>query len=149
MKHAVLLVDEDENLLHGLVRALRGQPYQIYTAKSGEEARWVLKRQSIDVIVAEEQIPGLCGTDLLAWVADYFPEVMRILLAGHPSVATAVRAINEGGVFRFFTKPCREFDLAVAIREALEQGDQLRKARRLLESAPRQLPSPVSGEGRG
>jgi two-component system, probable response regulator PhcQ len=135
MKHAVLLVDDDENLLHRLVRSLRGQPYQVYTAKSGEEARWVLKRQSIDVVVADEQIPELSGTDLLAWVADYFPEVMRILLTGHASVATALRAINKGGVFRFFTKPCKESELAAAIRQALEQGDEMRPARRLLESA--------------
>jgi two-component system, probable response regulator PhcQ len=135
MKHAVLLVDDDENLLHGLVRALREQPYQVYTAQSGEEARWVLKRQSIEVVVADEQIPGLSGTDLLAWVADYLPECVRILLTGHADVATAVRAVNEGGVFRFFTKPCKEFELAVAIRQALERGDELRRARRLLESA--------------
>ncbi len=135
MRHAVLLVDDDENLLHGLVRSLREQPYQVYTATSGEEARWVLKRQRIDAVVADEQIPGLSGTDLLAWVADYFPDCMRILLTGHPSVAIAVRAVNEGSVFRLFTKPCREFELAVAIREALERGDELRTARRLLESA--------------
>ena len=136
MTHALLLVDDDENVLHGLARALRGQPYRIYTAKSGEEAMWVLKRQSIDVIVTDEWMPGLLGTDLLAWVAEHYPDVMGIVLTGRPSVETAVRAINEGAVYQFFVKPCKEVDLAIAIRKALERREELRRSRQLLEPAP-------------
>ena len=135
MTHALLLVDDDENLLHGLARALRRQPYQIYTAKGAEEATWVLKGRSVDVIVTDEKMPGMRGTELLAWVADHYPEVMRIMLTGHASVEVAVRAINEGGVFRFFVKPCREVDLAIAIRKALEKSEEVRKNRQLLELA--------------
>ena len=133
MMHAVLLVDDEDNVLRGLVRALRGQPYRLYTAKSGEEAMWVLKRQTVDVVVADEMMGGLSGTDLLAWVADNYPDVMRIVLTGHPSVDLAVRAINGAGVYRFFVKPCKEVDLAIAIRTALERSDELRRNRRLLE----------------
>lgn len=132
MPRAVLLVDDDQNLLYGLARALRHQPYLVYTAKSGEEAMWILKTRAVDVVVADEQMPGLSGTELLAWVAQCFPDVMRIVLTGHPSVETAIRAINEGTVFQFFTKPCKEMDLAIAIGKAMERRQQARQQRQPL-----------------
>lgn len=120
MSHIVLLVDDDSNILNGLVRALRHQPFEIFTARSGEEAMDVLKRRNVDVVVADEQMPGISGSDLLAWIAEHFPETTRIVLTGHPTAETAIRAINEGTVYRFFTKPCNPVDLALAIRRSLE-----------------------------
>lgn len=127
MSHTVLLVDDDDRVLNGLARTLRGQPYQIYTAKSGEEAKWVLKSQMVDVVVTDERMPGLSGTDLLAWVAGHRPEVVRIVLTGYATVDTVIRAINEGGVYHYFTKPCNEFELSVVIHKAIEQKDRLRR----------------------
>ncbi|NLS95571.1 MAG: response regulator [Planctomycetaceae bacterium] len=120
MNHTVLLVDDDANVLHGLTRALRHQPFDIFTARSGEEAIDVLKRRRIHVVVADEQMPGITGGDLLAWIAEQFPETTRMVLTGHPTAETAIRAINEGLVYRYFTKPCNPIELAVAIRRALE-----------------------------
>jgi two-component system probable response regulator PhcQ len=119
----VLLVDDDENILRGLVRVLRNQPYHLFTARSGEEAVRVLMTHPVKVIVADEQMPGMTGSDLMAWVSENCPETKRIVLTGHASTATAIRAINEGGVFRFFTKPCNEVELALAIRQALEADE--------------------------
>ena len=120
MEHVVLLVDDDQNILHGLARALRHQPYRLFTATSAEEALLVLKTRSVNVIVSDEQMPGMCGTDLLAWVAANCPDVTRIVLTGSPTVEAAIRAINDCAVFQFFTKPCNPAHLAVAIRKALE-----------------------------
>ena len=82
MSHTVLLVDDDENVLYSLARALRQQPYSLYTAKSAEEAMMVLKTRNVDVVVADDRMPGMCGSDLLVWVASHYPDVMRILLTG-------------------------------------------------------------------
>ena len=120
MKHTVLLVDDDSNILHGLTRALRHQPYRIHTARSGEYALQVLRTGRVDVVVADEHMPGMSGCDLLAWVAKNCPEVARIVLTGHPTAETAIRAINEGVVYQFFTKPCDPVKLAIAISKALE-----------------------------
>jgi len=124
MNHIVLLVDDDENVLHGLARALRRQPYQLYTARSGEEAMSILKAHPVDVVVADEQMPGMSGSELLAWIARSYPEVMRIVLTGRATAETAIRAINEGAVYHFFTKPCHEVQLALTIRKALEEKEQ-------------------------
>lgn len=123
MNHTVLLVDDDSNLLHGLTRALRHQPFDLFTVRSAEEAMDVLKRRSIRVVVADEQMPGMSGGDLLAWAAENFPETTRIVLTGHPTAEQAIRAINEGVVYRYFTKPCNPADLAITIRKALEEQD--------------------------
>ncbi len=59
-------------------------------------------------------------------------------MAGHPTLPAALRAINEGKVYQFFTKPCNEIDLAITIRRALEQKDLNEKSRELLEVTKRQ-----------
>ena len=130
MKPTVLLVDDDEGVLHGLARALRHQPYRLHTARSAEEAIWAMKSGRVDVIVSDETMPGMPGSDLLAWSAGAFPDVVRIMLTGNATTATAIRAINEGAVYHFFTKPCDVVQLAITIRKALEHRESLREARR-------------------
>ena len=84
------------------------------------------KTHLVDVIVSDEKMPGLTGTELLAWVAGHYPQTIRslYLLTGQASVDTAIRAINEAAVYKLFLKPCKEFDLAMAIRRALEQRNE-------------------------
>jgi DNA-binding NtrC family response regulator len=139
MSHIVLLVDDDPNLLAGLSRALRRQPYQICTARSGEEALWVLKTRDVDVVVSDQRMPGMLGNQLLAWIAQNRPEVMRIMLTGHAEAETAIEAINTGSVYQFFIKPCNEVQLAVAIRKAIEHKTLLAERRRLLEALQSRL----------
>lgn len=116
----VLLVDDDPNLLRGICRNLRAQPFQLLTARSANEALAVVKAHTIGVIVCDERMPGGSGTELLAWIAKHCPEVVRIVLTGHTTPQTTMRAINEGRVFRFFSKPCDPTELAIAIHEGLE-----------------------------
>lgn len=134
MKQVALLVDDDTESINGTARLLHEQPFQLYTARSGQDAMAAIKAHNIDVVVAEEQMPQMSGTKLLIWVRNYFPEVARIILTGHPTVENAARSINEAGVFHYLTKPCSGFDLAVAIRKALEHKALIQENRRLLES---------------
>jgi len=133
MDNIVLLVDDDDHVLHGLARVLRKQPYQLYTTRSADEAIATLKAHDVDVVVADERMPGMPGTRLLAWIADNFPNVVRIVLTGHATAEAAIRAINEGAVYQFLTKPCDEVRLAVTIRKALEHSNLLKENRRLLD----------------
>ncbi len=138
MSHNVLLVDDDLNLLAGLRRTLRREPYEILVAQGATEAFEVLGTKAIDVIVSDEAMPGMSGTDFLARVSLIYPETIRIILTGNATLDTAVRAINEGKVYRFLTKPCNPFDLAITIRQALEHRDLLVKSRQLLREVRRQ-----------
>ncbi len=124
MEDVVLLVDDDINILRSLARLLRNQPYRLYTASSGEEALLILKSRDVDVVVTDEQMPGMRGGDLLAWIAANRPEIVSIVLTGRPTVDDAIRAINEGAVYQYFTKPCNPARLATAILKALEHRSQ-------------------------
>jgi DNA-binding NtrC family response regulator len=61
-----------------------------------------------------------------------------MILTGHASLESAIRAINEGEIYRFFTKPCNVIDLAMTIRHALEQKDLMQENQRLLKVVKRQ-----------
>jgi len=138
MTHTVLLIDDDPHILSGLQRVLHKEPYAILTAATAEEAAGILADQSVDLIVCDEEMPGMSGTEFLSHVAHQCPDTVRIVLTGHPSVPATLRAINEGKVYHFFTKPCNEIDLAIAIRHALTQKDFEEKSRELLEVTRRQ-----------
>lgn len=138
MTHTVLLVDDEPNVLEGLTRVLRKEPYEILTANSAEEAAGLLEDNQVDLIVCDEEMPGMSGTEFLARVTRDYPDVVGIMLTGHPTLPAALRAINEGKVYQFFTKPCSEIDLAITIRRALEQKDLKQKSRELLEVTKRQ-----------
>ncbi len=120
MPPSILFVDDEPHVLHALARRLRGQPYTIYTARSGQESLQVVKAHRVDVIVADEHMPGMSGSELLSWMAQNFPDIPRIVLTGRPDVHSAIRAINDGRVFRYLTKPCAIEELASAIQQALE-----------------------------
>jgi two-component system probable response regulator PhcQ len=139
MKPTVLLVDDDENVLLGLQRALRKLPYQMLTAKSGEVAMQILNSRDVDVMVVDEVMPGVSGSDLLAWAAENARDTVRIMLTGNATVSTAIRAINEGKVYHFFTKPCDDVQLAIAIGKAVEHRALLAENQRLLDLNRRQF----------
>jgi DNA-binding NtrC family response regulator len=138
MKRRVLLVDDDECVLEGLKRVLSREPWEIIVACGGEAALALLETQPVDVVVSDERMPGISGTELLMRVGARYPETVRIVLTGHGSLEIAIRAINEGEVYRFLTKPCSPLELAVAIRQGLAHQDLLRESRRLLHTFRRQ-----------
>lgn len=138
MQHTVLLVDDERNLLEALGRALRHEPYRILAATSGAEALQILAKTRVDVIVADEKMPGMSGTELLAKARRAYPDAMRIILTGQASLESAIRAINEGEVYRFLTKPCDHADLAITIRHALQQKALMDETQRLLRTIRRQ-----------
>ncbi len=138
MKGTVLLVDDDRHLLEGICRALRKEPFEIRMAASAEEALELLGRHPVDVIVTDEEMPGMSGTVLLRHVRDRYPDTIRFIMTGKSTMDVAIEAINNGGITRFFLKPCDCADLGVSIRQGLQQRQLMLAARRLLEKTKRQ-----------
>lgn len=121
----ILLVDDEPHILAALQRLLRDQPYTIHTASNAREAESQVKRWPIGLVVTDDQMPGQRGTQFLAWLARECPQIVRIVLTGNAHPDTAMRAVNEAQVFRFFAKPADPVRLAIAIREGLEQSGKL------------------------
>lgn len=119
----VLLVDDDPAVTDALRRALFAKPFRVVTANSGEEALRRCRQGDIDAVVADEQMPGMAGSELLARVRVEAPGAARLILTGHASIDAVIRAINEGGVTRYLRKPCPPPVLAREIEFALTERD--------------------------
>ncbi|MFN8389430.1 MAG: response regulator [Bdellovibrionota bacterium] len=134
----VLLVDDEEHVLEGLRRVLRNERYQLVTASSAAAAIAIVKTRRVDVVVADEHMPNCSGTELLRILRETFPGILAIMLTGKADLEVALRAINQGEVYRFLTKPCPQLELTVAIREALKQKEIVTQCRKLIDHMRRQ-----------
>ncbi|NWJ39933.1 MAG: response regulator [Geothrix sp.] len=133
MTHRTLLVDDDRNILSGYQRVLR-KNIILDVAQGGQEAlRMLLEQGPYGVVVADMQMPGMSGLELLAKAQFACPDTVRIMLTGNTDQKTAADAVNQGQVFRFLTKPCSPQDLELAIHAGQRQYDLVRAERELLE----------------
>lgn len=118
-KARVLLVDDEPMVTQGLTRALMDAPYVFIPVQSAASALEVLGRIPIDVIVCDEKMPEMQGSELLTEVRKLYPDVIRIMLTGHASVQSAITAIEDGCVYQYLHKPCNPADLASCIHNGL------------------------------
>ena len=121
MKPKILLVDDEPNITQALTKRLRHEEYEIFSAPTTEEALQILAREPIDVVVADEQMPGMTGSELQAVVCREYPDTVRIILTGQANMEAAIRAINEGKIYHFLEKPCDAEQIAAIICQALQQ----------------------------
>lgn len=132
MKNTILLVDDEANVLTSLTRALIDDPYEILTASGGLQALDIVENKTIKVIVSDERMAGMQGSELLSAVKHRSPHTVRILLTGHATLEAAMQAVNEGEIYRFFTKPWDDTQLRFALLSAVEKYDLEAENRRLL-----------------
>jgi DNA-binding NtrC family response regulator len=137
-RHTILIVDDEENIRSALVRALMDEPYEILTASSAEEALALLASTPCTVVLTDERMPGMDGATFLGIVRNRWPETVRMMLTGHASVESTMRAVNTGEIYRFFIKPWDDLLLKLAIRSAIEKHDLEEENRRLLRTVKRQ-----------
>jgi len=131
-KPRVLLVDDEEHNLEFLERVFR-QGFSVACAKSGKDALDLLRRETFDVIVADQLMPGMSGVELLQRSMEYCPEAIRIVVTGYPDIVTAIASLNEGRAFRFFTKPIDASQLLEQVRRALGERELEQENARLRE----------------
>ena len=134
MSRRILLVDDEERVTSGLRRNLRRR-FEIETSNDPEDALELVAAQDdpFSVVVSDYQMPGINGIDFLARVRTIAPDTVRIMLTGQADLDASMRAVNEGEVFRFLTKPCPSDTLAAALGAAIRQFELERSERELLE----------------
>lgn len=138
MSSKILIVDDEANVLSALNRALFEEPYQILTETSAEGALENMKLHSFKVVISDERMTGMQGSEFLARVQELYPETVRILLTGHATLEAAIKAVNQGGIYRFFTKPWDDMEIRFAVRSAVEKYDLETENRRLLNTIRKQ-----------
>ncbi|MCA8971329.1 MAG: response regulator [Planctomycetes bacterium] len=130
-RRGVLLVDDEPHVTKGLALMLRSEPYRVWTAHSADEALIALSAESVDILVTDEKMPGMSGSCLLAEVRRLHPSVVSLMLSGEATLDSAIRAINEGEVYRFFKKPVDRMELVAGIQSAIFVHDMICEIRRL------------------
>ena len=131
-KSNLLIVDDDAGNISAMKRVLMDDPYVIYSAENGKEGLDILSQQSIKVVISDEIMPGMFGTEFLSLVSARFSEVIRIMLTGHASLTSSIKAINTGEIYRFFTKPIDDMEMRAAIKAAVAKYDSEEENRRHL-----------------
>jgi response regulator RpfG family c-di-GMP phosphodiesterase len=138
-RHSILILDDEANIISSLSRLLRADGREIYGAASATEALEKLKElHGVDVVVSDNKLPNILGIDFLIKVKQLYPDTVRILITGYPDLESTIKAINNGHVYRFITKPWENEELKLIIKQALDYGDVLKDNRALLKIAKEQ-----------
>lgn len=127
----ILLVDDEPNVLSALQRALRPDGYRVLTARNGLEGVEVLNRETVAVIVSDQRMARMAGTEFLEAARALQPDAVRLMLTGYAEPQAIMDAINRGQVYRFITKPWEDGDLRLTLRRAADQYQLVQENRRL------------------
>jgi serine phosphatase RsbU (regulator of sigma subunit)/CheY-like chemotaxis protein len=119
-KLKLLVVDDETDNLDLLYRTFRRE-FQVYKAESAMSALQVLEdRGEMAIIISDQRMPEMNGTEFLSKTVDRYPDTIRILLTGYTDVEDLVEAINSGQVFKYITKPWNPEELKSVVQQASE-----------------------------
>jgi serine phosphatase RsbU (regulator of sigma subunit)/FixJ family two-component response regulator len=119
-KLKLMVVDDEADNLELLHRTFR-RDFEVFLADSGVKALQILEQEGeMAIIISDQRMPKMNGTEFLSRTVDRFPDTMRILLTGYTDVEDLVGAINAGKVFKYIMKPWNPDDLAIVVQQAAE-----------------------------
>jgi CheY-like chemotaxis protein len=120
-RHHILCVDDDKNILKTLKRLLMLESFGVLTATSGMEGLAILRSDAhIDLIVSDQRMPGMSGSDFLAAARELAPHIPRMMLTGYSDASSTADALIRGEASCVLTKPWKTPELLREVRAALE-----------------------------
>ena len=137
-KARILFVDDEKRVLNAM-RGLFRRDYELYLTTEGAEAVRLAAEHDVDVIVADQRMPGMSGIEVLGSVKQQSPRTVRILLTGYADPSAVEGSINIGEVFRFLSKPCPPQTLKETLALAI---DAARTAPDVRTEPPREPATP-------
>ncbi len=123
-QRTLVLVDDEPNITRALHRVLRRDGYRILAVNHPREVFDLLAKHRVQVIISDQRMPEMQGTELLARVKDLYPNVVRMILSGYTEVGTVTDAVNRGWIYKFLTKPWEEEELRRQVQDAFEQYER-------------------------
>ncbi|MFH7027802.1 MAG: response regulator [Heteroscytonema crispum UTEX LB 1556] len=137
-KPKILVVDDEPDNLDLLYRTFY-RDYKVLRATSGPAALDLLAQEGdVSVIISDQRMPMMSGTEFLSRTATQYPDIIRIILTGYTDVEDLVEAINAGKVFKYVTKPWEAEELKGVVRQALDTHNVLKARTRELTRTLRQ-----------
>jgi DNA-binding NtrC family response regulator len=134
MKKKVLYVDDEPANLIALKRLFRDEPFDLITETSPMKALSRIETLKPAVVISDQCMPKMQGTEFLKQVEYRHPDCVRIILTGQADLDAAMEAINEGHVFRFIQKPWDNDDLKTQVGAALEHRESIQCLRTMVDS---------------
>jgi len=129
----VLCVDDEELLLKSLKRVLGREPYELLTASDGYEALEILSKNEIALVIADQRMPRMTGTELLAKVRQQSKETVRVILSGYADLEVMMDSINRGNVYMYIKKPWADDRLRAQVRQCLVHYETTKQNETLVE----------------
>ena len=114
----LLLVDDEPRISAALSRMLRRDGYRILTATSGAEGLETLASNQVQVVISDQRMPGMSGTQFLDTVKQMYPDTIRMILSGFTDLEVVTESVNRGAVYKFLTKPWDDDLLREHVRDA-------------------------------
>lgn len=114
----LLLLDDEANIIKALSRTLRRDGYRILSTTSVSEAFNLLAENAVQVIISDQRMPEISGTEFLSRVKAIHPNTVRIVLSGYTDLKSVTDAINQGAIYKFLTKPWDDDQIREHIRQA-------------------------------
>jgi EAL domain-containing protein (putative c-di-GMP-specific phosphodiesterase class I)/ActR/RegA family two-component response regulator len=127
-QRTLLILDDEVNIVRALVRTLRPDGYKVLTAHTAAEALELLAVNEVQVVMSDQRMPEMSGTEFLARVKDLYPDALRIILSGYTDLESVVDAINRGAIYRFFTKPWDDELLRRCVSDAFRHQQLMYRA---------------------
>lgn len=116
----VLLVDDEPDFLHPLIRRLGQRNLNVESAGNGQEAIEIINKKPVDVVILDVKMPGMNGLEILRAIKSEHENIEVILLSGHASIDTAMEGLSYGA-FDYLMKPVDFNDLFFKIQDAYEK----------------------------
>lgn len=114
----LLLVDDEPNILMALRRLLVDEGYRVLTAGSGRAGLEILAQNTVQVIITDQRMPEMSGTEFLRRVKTLHPNTVRLILSGYADLPTVTESVNAGALYKFLVKPWDNDHLCEQIRDA-------------------------------
>ncbi len=130
----ILCVDDENKIISALKRQFRNSKYSVVTTTDPQQAVELLDQHNISVVISDYRMPVMTGLELLAKIKEKNPSIVRLLLTGESNLDLVVRAINEGAIFKFISKPWDREELNLIVDEAYEHYEQSRNKERLAKA---------------
>jgi len=126
-KFKILMVDDEENILSSLKRLFFEEDYEVLTATSGREGLDILEKNDIAVVISDQKMPEMSGTEFLAKAWKISPDSARIILTDYADARVAIEAINRGKACAFITKPWDDNEVILTVKNAVERYGLVRE----------------------
>ncbi len=137
--YRLMIVDDEENVLHALRRILsKTKNLDIVTCNSPFDALEIARESDFHLFISDYRMPGMDGVEFLIEVKKIHPGALRLILSGQTDFDALVSAINQAEIYRFIMKPVQSYELIATVQQALQYHDLAKENRYLADQIRKQ-----------